>query len=79
MSDVLEQVKVIQLQNVDVASQMSTLVSLPTESDDISKPEQLVQWSQLLCSGITLNVPFSVAVSGETFRYFLYLVVCFSC
>ena len=74
LSDVLEQVKIVQLQSVGLSRHMSALVSLPAESDDSkqeqlddSRQEQLDDWSQLCRSGITLSLPFSVTVSGETF------------
>ena len=63
MSEVLEKVKLQQLQNVGLSRHMSALIPLLPEPDE-SKTEQ-VDWTQLLRSGIAVNLPFSVTV-GES-------------
>jgi len=69
---VLEQVKLVQLQNVGLSRHMSALIPLPPEPDD-SKSEHF-DWTQLWRSGITLNLPFSVTV-GEQCRDAVYLTL----
>ena len=58
LSDVLEQVKLSQLQNISLPRHVSALIPLQSESDD-SKSEH-IDWSQLWRGGISL--PFSVTV-----------------
>jgi len=62
LSDLLEQVKVLQLQNINSSRHLSTVIPLPPLPDD-SRPEPF-DWMQLWRSGVTLNLPFPVTV-GE--------------
>jgi len=55
---VLEQVKIIQLQNVGFSHH---IIPLTPEPDD-PKPEHFDQLTQLWHNGVTFNLPFSVAV-----------------
>lgn len=58
LSDVLEQVKMFQLQNVGLPRHVSALIPLQPDSDE-SKSEH-IDWAQLWRGGIAL--PFSVTV-----------------
>lgn len=56
----LEQVKILQLQNVGFTRPVSAFIPQPPDPDN-DRPEHS-DWMQLLRSGIAVNVPFSVTV-----------------